>query len=193
MVDEKRDDQEIDEQQELERALALLRPAASGIDRDSFLFLAGRASAEAAWSKTALGRWTWPAATLISSLAAALMLVLLVTRMGREANRAEMLEARRHEAAAPAVTHVAKESTVETHARAVEDVAPPAPTAEEAALALGAESNYPRLRSFVLAYGIDALPEPAPIRDSRSAAQSDEEPVTVKDLLRQTLNGRSAG
>ena len=79
MVDKNRDDEAIDEHQELERALALLRPAASGIDRDSFLFLAGRASAEAVWPGTALGRWTWPAATLISSLAAALMLVLLVT------------------------------------------------------------------------------------------------------------------
>jgi hypothetical protein len=193
MVDQNRDDKEIDEQQELERALSMLRPAASRIDRDCFLFLAGRASAEEVRPGATLWRWMWPATTFMSTLAAVVLLVLLVTRTGPEANRAERLEVRGHQPPAPSVSNVAVESALETQVRADETVAPRAPTADETARALAAESNYPRLRSFVLAYGIDALPEPAPIQKSESSTQADEEPVTVKDLLSQTLKSRSAG
>jgi hypothetical protein len=196
MADQKHDDKEIDEQQELERALALLRPAASSLDRDRFLFLAGRASAEEVQPGAAFGRWMWPAATLFSSLAAVVLLVLLVMRTGPEANRAQPLEARGHELPVPSVSHVAVESPVEspveTHSGVVE-IALLAPTAEETARALAPESNYPRLRSFVLAYGIDALPEPAPIQKSESSSQAEQEPATVKDLLLQTLKSRSKG
>jgi hypothetical protein len=197
MVNQNRDDKEIDEQQELERALSMLRPAASRIDRDCFLFLAGRASAEEVKPGTTFGRWMWPAATFMSTLAAVVLLVLLVTRTGPEVNRAERLEARGHQAPVPSVANVAVESAHETHdetqVRADEAVTRRAPTADETARALAAESNYPRLRSFVLVYGIDALPEPVPIQNSESSSQADEEPVTVKDLLSQTLKSRSAG
>ena len=107
MADQKHDDKEIDEQQELERALALLRPAASSLDRDRFLFLAGRASAEEVQPGAAFGRWMWPAATCLSSLAAVVLLVLLVMRTGPEANRVQPLEARGHELPVPSVSHVA--------------------------------------------------------------------------------------
>jgi hypothetical protein len=197
MVDQNRDDKEIDEQQELERALSKLRPAASNIDRDRFLFLAGRASAEEIGLGTKFGRWMWPAATSLSSLAAVVLLVLLVTRTGPDANRADTLEARGHQPPVPSVPQVAAESGpemhVEMHGLADEAFAPAAPTADETARALSAESNYPRLRSFVLAYGIEALPEPVPIQKSESKSQADEEPVTVKELLSQTLKSRSAG
>jgi hypothetical protein len=197
MVNQNRDDKEIDQQQELERALSMLRPAASRIDRDCFLFLAGRASAEAVKPGATIWRWMWPAATFMSSLAAVVLLVLLVTRTGPEVNRAERLEARGHQPTVPSVSNVAVESALETHVetqvRADEADAPPAPTADEMARALAAESNYPRLRSFVLVYGIDALPEPAPIQKLEAKSQTDEEPVTVKDLLSQTLKSRSAG
>jgi hypothetical protein len=66
------------------------------------------------------------------------------------------------------------------------------PTADETARALGGESNYPRLRSFVLAYGINALPEPAPIPRSASDSESNDEPRTQREMLRQLLNDRSA-
>jgi hypothetical protein len=189
MVNQNRDDKEIDEQQELERALSMLRPAASRIDRDCFLFLAGRASAEEVRPGAMFGRWMWPAATFLSSLAAVVLWVLLVTRTGPEANRMERLDARGHQPPVPSVSNVA----IETRVRTAESVAPAAPTADETARVLAAESNYPRLRSFVLVYGIDALPEPAPIQKSESSSQADEEPVTVRDLLSQTLKSRSAG
>jgi len=134
----------------------------------------------------------WPAATLASSLAAVVLLVLLVMRTGSVANRGERLEARGHEPAVPSVSPVAVESNVETHVAAAE-IARLAPTAEETSRVLAPESNYPRLRSFVLAYGIDALPEPAPIQKSESSSQADEEPITVRELLSQTLKSRSAG
>jgi len=212
MVDQNRDDKEIDEQQELERALSTLRPAASSIDRDRFLFLAGRASAEDARPGAALTRWMWPAATFSSSLAAVVLLVLLVTRTGPDKNRGERLEARGDPSSVPsAATDVAVESAAPTHVGAAEGLAllspsvvetahapsvvetAHAPSAEETARALAAESNYPRLRSYVLAYGIDALPESAPIRKSESSSQADDEPITVREMLIRTINSRSAG
>jgi hypothetical protein len=189
MADQKHDDKEIGEQQELERALALLRPAASSLDRDRFLFLAGRASAEVE-PGAAIRRWMWPAATVVSSLATVVLLVLLVMRTGSEASRGERLEARAHEPAVPSVSPVAVESNLETHVAAAE-IARLAPTAEETSRVLAPESNYPRLRSFVLAYGIDALPEPAPIQISESSSRADREPATVRDLLLQSLKSRS--
>jgi hypothetical protein len=192
MVDKNRDDKEIDEPQELERALSMLRPAASSIDRDRFLFLAGRASAEQV--RPEFARWMWPAATVLSSLAAVVLSVLLVTRTEPEASRVEGLEARGHQAAVPSVANVAVKSTVETYGGPAEASAFPAPTMDETASAFAVESNYPRLRSFVLAYGIDALPEPAPIQKLEATSQrADEEPVTVRDLRSRTLKNRSAG
>lgn len=197
MVDQNRDDKEIDEQQELERALSMLRPPASSIDRDRFLFLAGRASAEQVGPGAMFGRWMWPAATVLSSLAAAVLVVLLVTRTGPEANPAETLEARGLQPAVPSVADVgvksAVKSALETYGPPAEAGAYPAPTVDETARAFAVESNYPRLRSFVLAYGIDALPEPAPIQKLEAKSQDDEEPVTVRDLLSRTLKNRSAG
>jgi hypothetical protein len=196
MVDQNRDDKEIDEQQELEQALALLRPTASSLDRDRFLFLAGRASAEEVEPGATFRRWMWPAATVVSSLAAVVLLVLLVMRTGPEANRTQRLEARGHKAPVPSVSPVAVESPVEspveTHS-GVAEIAPLAPTAEETARALAPDSNYPRLRSLVLAYGIDALPEPAPIQKSESSSQAEQEPATVRDLLIRNLKNRSEG
>jgi hypothetical protein len=191
MVDQNRDDKEINAQQELEHALALLRPAASSLDRDRFLFLAGWASAEVR-PGAAVRRWIWPAATVVSSLCAVVLLVLLVMRTGPDANRGAGLEARRNGPPVPAFAPVAAESPVETHV-AVAEIARLAPTAEETARALAPESNYPRLRSFVLAYGIDALPERAPIQKSNSSSPADREPATVRDLLIQTLKSRSKG
>src|ERR1700722_15592686 len=106
MVDQNRDDQEINERQELEHALALLRPAASSLDRDRFLFLAGRASAEVQPS-AAVRRWMWPAAPVVSSLCAVVLLVLLVMRTGPEANRGARLEAHRIEPPVPVPVLVA--------------------------------------------------------------------------------------
>jgi hypothetical protein len=191
MADENRDDKEI-EQQELERALSMLRPAASRIDRDCFLFLAGRASADSVRPGAAFGRWIWPGATFVSSLAAVVLLALLVTRSEPRTAHEGLIEAKHDQPPVPVVA-ASGSSALEQSAPFVDRSTVPAPTADETARAMAAESNYPRLRSFVLAYGIDALPEPAPIQKSDSASQRDDEPATVRELLRQTLKNRSAG
>ena len=99
---------DVDEERDLERALSLLRPAASRIDRDRFLFLAGRASAEPVRPGSVLGRWMWPSTTVLSSVAAVVLAVLLVTRPDSAARRADSVDTDRMRV--PAVT----EATVAT-------------------------------------------------------------------------------
>jgi len=186
MVDDQRDDQEVVEQRELERALAVLRPAGSQIDRDRFLFLAGQASADGGRPNSSFSRWVWPGATLISSVAAVVLSVLLLSRPepGRSGDDAIASHADRRPAPTVADTLVAVSDSAADAATV--------PTAEETARALAEQANSPRLRSFVLAYGIDALPEPAPIPASASDSSTDDEPRTQRALLRQTLKQRAA-
>ncbi|HEV8070093.1 MAG TPA: hypothetical protein VGP76_20285 [Planctomycetaceae bacterium] len=209
MADENGNNQDVDDERELERALSLLRPAASQIDRDRFLFLAGRASAESVRPGSVLGRWMWPSTTVLSSVAAVVLAALLVTRTDSAARRTDSVDTDRTRVSA------GREATVTTGQIAQAQSSPgqtsepgqvgpemrglttdsivAAPTADEVARAMAAGSNSPRLRSFVLAYGIDALPEPAPIRRSVSDARADDEPSTERAMLRQALKGRSAG
>jgi hypothetical protein len=210
MADQDRNNQEIGEQRELERALSLLKPADSRIDRDCFLFLAGRASAEGIRPGSAFGRWMWPAATVLSSLAVVVLSVLLVTRTQPGGSHAESMSDNDDRIRPPAVaeersgnsqsvvaqlssprTSESSEIGPEMPGRTIDSSLVPPPDEEARALATG--SNYPRLRSFVLAYGIDALPEPAPIRQSASDSGIGNEPSTERELLRQSLKGRSAG
>ncbi len=186
MVDDQHDDQELVEQRELERALAVLQPAGSQIDRDRFLFLAGQASAEGGQSNSGFTRWIWPGATVISSVAAVVLSVLLLSRPqpGRSGDDAIASHDDRRPAPTVADTQVAMSDSA-ADATAV-------PTADETARALAEQTNSPRLRSFVLAYGIDALPEPAPIPASASDSSTDDEPRTQRALLRQTLKQRVA-
>jgi len=69
MVEERRDA----ELTEFEEGLATLVPKVIGVDRDQLLFLAGRQSV------VGLGRcrWVWPASTALSTLAAAVLAVML--------------------------------------------------------------------------------------------------------------------
>jgi hypothetical protein len=211
MVDENGNNRDVADERELERALSLLRPAASRIDRDCFLFLAGRASAEPVRPGSSLGRWMWPSTTVLSSVAAVVLAVLLVTRPDPSARRTDSVDASADQTRVPdvierttATTQIAvaqvsspRSSGPEQFGAEMQDstsdrrVAPPA--ADEVARALAAGSNSPRLRSFVLAYGIDALPEPAPIRSSASDSAAGDEPRTQREMLRQALKGRSAG
>jgi hypothetical protein len=59
----------------LEQALAALRPAADGLDRDNLLFRAGQAS-------TRRPRWPWPAAAAAANLLAVGLGVVLLVRPG---------------------------------------------------------------------------------------------------------------
>ena len=65
------------------------------------------------------------------------------------------------------------------------------PSRDEAARELASGTNYPRLRSYVLAYGVDALPDPAPIR-AQSPDSIRDEPRTQRELLRAFLQDRAA-
>ncbi len=212
MVDENSDHEEMSNRQEmnredaedrseLERALALLKPAASSIDRDRFLFLAGRASVDSVRLGGPLGQWTWPAATLFSSLAAGVLALLLVTRPQPAVAPVSGLTAQT--APVTASPNVAmrepsspSKSVADDSARAGDqELALALPSRDEAARELASGSNYPRLRSFVLAYGVDALPDPAPIRGNAPDAPRNDPPRTQRELLRAFFNGstHSAG
>jgi hypothetical protein len=209
MVDEKHDGKEIGEQQELERLLSKLQPASSRIDRDRFLFLAGRASAETVRPGATFRRWVWPGATLLSSTAVVVLSVLLVSRPQPEGFRGDAKSAdigqpnpsrgidvpsvTKHQGIRqPSSEHVSATSNIDAGSRFAAVDSNAAPTADETARALAGDSNYPRLRSFVLAYGINALPEPAPIPQSASDSPVNNEPRTQREMLRQLLNDRAA-
>jgi hypothetical protein len=185
MVDEQRDDQEVVDRRELERALAVLRPAGSQIDRDRFLFLAGQAS-DVGRPNSGFSRWVWPGATLISSVAAVVLSVLLVSRPEPGGSREDAITTN----VARRPTSTVADAPVAMSGSMADPIA--VPTADETARALAEQSNSPRLRSFVLAYGIDALPEPAPIPALPSDSATDDEPRTQRALLRQTLKERAA-
>jgi hypothetical protein len=186
MADEERSDKELSEQRELERALGFLRPAVSRIDRDRFLFLAGQASADVGRPGAGFGRWAWPGATLISSVAAIVLSVLWLSQPQPVQSREDAIATNADQRPAPTVAN----APVVMSGLTVEAMA--VPTADETARALAEQSNSPRLRSFVLAYGIDALPEPAPISASASDSATDDEPRTQRAMLRQTLKQRAA-
>jgi hypothetical protein len=199
MADEERGNEEVAEHRDLERVLSQLRPAGSRIDRDRFLFLAGRASVETVGPATVFGRWVWPAATLVSSVAVAVLSVLLATRTESAGSRADSMHVqadRPHVSAVAEVSATPASQQVEAEplsspgeARSLAGFDPPAAsTPPEAARELVAGSNYPRLRSFVLAYGVEALPEPAPIRPSAADSATDDEPRTQREMLRQLIN-----
>jgi hypothetical protein len=201
MVDEDRSNQEIDNREELERALALLKPAASRIDRDSFLFLAGQASAERIRPGRAFQQWMWPAATLVSTLTALVLFALLMTRPQAGGAVAESTSTKSR----VAKPHPADSRPGNKHAQAVAENASRVNSAEEplpalegslippltslAAEEIAAASNYPRLRSLVLAYGIDVLPEPT--ASSRPASDSASgEPRTERELFQRLSKTR---
>jgi hypothetical protein len=203
MVDENSSHQEmsgeeIEDRSELERVLALLKPSASSIDRDSFLFLAGRASVEPVRPGGAFGQWMWPAATLLSSVAAVVLAVLLVTRPQPAAAPVDLETAKTAPVAlSPSVVvqepSLVGESSAESSPALLDrDVAMAPPSRDEAARDLELGTNYPRLRSYVLAYGIDALPVPAPIRAQAPDSIWDDQPRTRRELLRSFLQDRAA-
>ncbi len=202
MVDENSSHQEIsgeeiEDRSELERALALLKPSASSIDRDSFLFLAGRASVETVRPGGPFRQWMWPAASLLSSLAAVVLSVLLVTRPQPAAapvdtRTAKAIEVTPGVSVATAEPSSAGEPQSDSFtATQDQELAMAPPSRDEAARELASGTNYPRLRSYVLAYGVDALPDPAPIR-AQSPDSIRDEPRTQRELLRAFLQDRAA-
>jgi hypothetical protein len=209
MADNEHPDKEVADNSELERALSLLKPAASQINRDYFLFLAGRASVEVR-PGAAFGRWMWPTATLLSSVAAVVLALLLVARPATvgsgpdsvkvvtdRSTRQIVREPGVHDAGNAGTQHSALEhdqppasnataSTVKGPPQLVESDSSQDLPSPEAARELGEGRSYPRLRTFVLAYGINALPEPARIETSAIGRRIENEPRTQLEMLRQT-------
>jgi hypothetical protein len=127
-------------EREFAEALASVAPAASGVDRDGMMFAAGRASVRRG------GSGPWKLAVVVALVAMGGMWVLRPTRTVTVERVVEVPGV----APAPlAVVSAAMSFTPEFDAVAE-------PAASEGELV-----PYLRLRRTVLAYGLDALPQPA--------------------------------
>jgi hypothetical protein len=69
-----------DELAAAEAMLGSLTPAASSVDRDRLMFLAGRASAERLAPPRHRSAWLWPSATAAMTTAAAVLLVMVLAQ-----------------------------------------------------------------------------------------------------------------
>jgi len=187
----------------LEQALAALRPRSSEIDRDRLLFLAGRASAEEANRTRPPRRWLWPASTALSSAAALVLLALLTLRPAGDGNR----DIRRAELAGPPHESAAAANSPRDDRRAPvasdagqnvsnEPAEPGARSVARSSRALprvefGEEAPYLRMRSYVLAHGVEALLAREPSGRLRESHPRNERPQTRQELLDNLLeNGR---
>ncbi|HET6427804.1 MAG TPA: hypothetical protein VFJ30_05310 [Phycisphaerae bacterium] len=119
-------------EQELERALASLAPAAPPLDRDRLMFQAGRAAGRR-------GRWFWPSTSAVAVVAVVLAVSLTVRPQPRQIER---------------VVFVPVESG------GAVSVAGPEPEAAEDRWA--DHARYAAIRNAMLAKGPDALPTSPP-------------------------------
>ena len=133
----------------------------------------------------------WPAATCLSSLAAAVLLVLLVMRTGPEANRVQRSKLAGTNRLLPPSLMSPLESPVETHSGVAQSHRSrrrrrrrPSPwrrnqLSPAALLCAGLWNRRAPRAGSASKFGI--------------RPQADQEPATVKDLLIQTLKSRSEG
>jgi hypothetical protein len=199
MVDKNDSGDEASPVTDLESALAGLKPSRSQIDRDRFLFLAGKVAAEAERRPSRL-RWVWPASTLLSASVALVLLALLLARPtvvsfrtdldvpptvtdSNDAPHATSVVASRSDnsaSAAPVAGELETESTEPS-------------LAEVADLASGTPLNSLRLRydrvgsrEQVASKG-SAVAEPAPVSRGPLVPSPIEAPRTQRELLREFL------
>jgi hypothetical protein len=201
MANQSRFDQGLEDRAELERALASLVPRASQIDRDRFLFLAGQASAEPGRRRSSYADWAWPAATLVSSTAAVVLFAVLVMRP----EPGSRLDASSPRTAAdvdanelgssdpidpgPNSRHSdwARQTVIKDHAANAAARRTPSTTMNAELADLRSRPNYLRLRSFVLAHGVSALPEYKAGAATRTTSRRDAAPWTQRALLEELL------
>ena len=187
----------------IERALGSLVPRPSGIDRDRLLFLAGRASVENA-PAAVFGRWAWPAATLLSSATAAVLLVLLLSRPavdgGAQIARGNDSSAQQAQPQLTLETKTDHPAGSREPGSSDDTAGPPvfgfAGAAAPKRGELPDQPNYLQLRAYVLAYGVEALPvrEPAGSADRpASATPQNDAPRTQRELLRELLDNSRPG
>jgi hypothetical protein len=148
-----------DELAAIEAALCSLTPAASGIQRDRLMFLAGKAAGNRSSSRRRLVAALWPLATAASLLAATAFGILWAAGNGSQAGQqlANPLFA-----AAPSALDACGEAS------------PPSPWANR------------HLCRLVLEKGVDALPESSVHRISGMSPTSPED--SYRSLLKRLLD-----
>ena len=193
MVEEDRSREEIDRPDDLERGLGLLKPQASSIDRDRFLFLAGRAAAEAERSTPRVGKWAWPASTFLSTAAALVLLALLLMRPATTPTVAGS------KVVPSAVVATAPEAPATVAAANAVSTQPRTPSGEitetdqtpangwVAGLGFPAASRSRHLHPYVLASRGTSLDETVSTEYPASARPPIEEPRTQREMLEEFL------
>jgi len=167
-----------------EAALASLTPAASSVDRDQIMYLAGQAAGRAvARSPLAPARWFWPCATAASLLVAVTVAVIAISRGPQIVEKIVHVPAKKTTSVTPATAtpketvpekpRLAKDPTAKDPTALPTSVAPevsPKPPSSVAPKVFAKRTNrtaprkknpgeYLQLRRMVLAGGVDALPK----------------------------------
>jgi len=180
-----------DEARVVERALAALMPRASNLGRDRMMFLAGQASVQTSQQSSAFSRWAWPMATCVSTAAALMMATLLVTRSAPEADSKHASVENTATPDAPTKANPELPSNPGNDNRAAPDAWSSQPNRQSQALAaakLSERPNYLQLRSYVLSFGLDDLPEGNRGESRQAFPPQDERPVTQRELLQDLLD-----
>jgi hypothetical protein len=182
----------------LELALASLKPSRSQIDRDRFLFLAGKVAAEAERRPSRFAAWGWPASTCLSAGTALVLLTLLLSRPSANASRPSVdlpptVAGPSDAASAGSVVVRSNENAASTLPVAGElETATSEPSLSDVADSIsGAPFNSLRLRYDRLASRGNrgnALAEPAPVSRGPLAPPPIEAPRSQRELLREFLN-----
>lgn len=173
----------------LEQALAGLKPSRQ-LDRDRFLFLAGRAAAEAERRPSRFTRWAWPASTFLSAGTALVLLTLLLARSAAPPSRtaSDLPSTVVGPIDSPATRAVvASRNDDSANNRAATKEASEPSLADVVDLDEGAPFNSLRLRYDRLAAKGNAVAKPAPVRRGPLASFPIEAPRTQHDLLREFL------
>jgi hypothetical protein len=199
MVDKNNSGDEAGPVTALEQALASLKPSRSQIDRDRFLFLAGKVAAEAECRPSRFTAWAWPASTFLSAATALVLLTLLLSRPPANSSRAasdlsstvagsidsapsgSVMASRKENSArkGPATAEV-EAATSEPSLANVADLA--------AELDSGEPFNSLRVRYDRIASKGSAVAEPARLSRGPLAPSPIEPPRTQRELLREFLN-----
>ena len=140
----------------VEAALASLKPAASGVDRDRVMFLAGRASSaySALPSQYRKAHWLWPCTTAVSlllAIASCGMLFLRGTTMG------EKQTAHVKSDKSQTVENIPQPLWYEHTQNDTPEVKRPRPSSERG----NTPMDYLSLSMLVAEKGVDALPGPS--------------------------------
>jgi hypothetical protein len=193
MADENKAGDEAGSVSGLEQALASLKPSRSQIDRDRFLYLAGKVAAEAEHRPSRFATWAWPASTFVSTAAAVVLLTLLVGRPA--ATRSGAIDrsptvAGSIDAASTKADVASRTDNSAANERSTEEFVTetsPSPLADVAALDSGTPLNSLRLRYGQLESKAELVTNPAPASRGPLALSPSEPAPTQREMLREFL------